>query len=77
LKQFNQTLPTTGPPEDQQLIVSHVTPFGTRMVRILLRWLLYGPAKLTCETGLGDHSSSKSDKSNPADQSDRAYVGLL
>ena len=33
LRQFNQTLPTTGPPADQQLIVSHVTPFGTRMVR--------------------------------------------
>ena len=33
LKQFAQPLPPTGPPANQQLIVSHVTPFGTRMVR--------------------------------------------
>ncbi|KEF55159.1 uncharacterized protein A1O9_08813 [Exophiala aquamarina CBS 119918] len=32
LKQFAQPLPSTGPPENQQLIVSHVTPFGARMV---------------------------------------------
>lgn len=28
LRQFNQTLPTSGPPPNQQLIVSHVTPFA-------------------------------------------------
>ena len=32
LTQFNQTLPTTGPPPKQQMIVSHITPFGTRLV---------------------------------------------
>ncbi|RMZ77021.1 hypothetical protein DV738_g4590, partial [Chaetothyriales sp. CBS 135597] len=31
LKQFAQDLPTTGPPKDQQLVVSHVTPFGARV----------------------------------------------
>ena len=34
LKQFAQPLPVTGPPPDQQLIVSHVSPFATRMVGI-------------------------------------------
>lgn len=33
LKQFAQPLPTTGPPANQQLIVSHMTPFAARMVR--------------------------------------------
>ena len=33
LKQFAQPLPETGPPADQQLVVSHVTPFAARMVR--------------------------------------------
>ncbi|KAJ9602984.1 hypothetical protein H2200_012279 [Cladophialophora chaetospira] len=32
LKQFAQPLPPTGPPADQQLIVSHTTPFAARMV---------------------------------------------
>ncbi|KPI34836.1 3-phytase A [Cyphellophora attinorum] len=31
LRQFNQSLPATGPPANQQAIVSHMTPFGTRM----------------------------------------------
>ena len=31
LRQFNQSLPAEGPPADQQAIVSHMTPFGTRM----------------------------------------------
>lgn len=35
LKQFAQPLPATGPPANQQLIVSHMTPFGARMVRRL------------------------------------------
>lgn len=33
LKQFAQPLPATGPPANQQLVVSHLTPFGARMVR--------------------------------------------
>jgi hypothetical protein len=32
LTQFAQFLPATGPPANQQLIVSHVTPFAARMV---------------------------------------------
>jgi hypothetical protein len=32
LTQFAQFLPTTGPPANQQLIVSHMEPFGARMV---------------------------------------------
>ena len=32
LTQFAQPLPETGPPADQQLIVSHLTPFGARFV---------------------------------------------
>lgn len=32
LRQFNQTLPTSGPPDNQQAIVSHMTPFGARLV---------------------------------------------
>jgi hypothetical protein len=32
LKQFAQKLPETGPPANQQPIVSHITPFGARMV---------------------------------------------
>jgi len=31
LTQFQPTLPTTGPPPDQQLIVSHLQPFGARV----------------------------------------------
>jgi hypothetical protein len=34
LKQFAQELSPTGPPANQQLIVSHTTPFGARMVCI-------------------------------------------
>ncbi|KAF9894766.1 hypothetical protein FE257_006656 [Aspergillus nanangensis] len=30
LRQFNQSLPATGPPDDQQLIVSHIVPFAGR-----------------------------------------------
>ncbi|KAJ5589862.1 hypothetical protein N7450_003834 [Penicillium hetheringtonii] len=30
LKQFSEFLPTTGPPEDRQLIVSHIVPFAGR-----------------------------------------------
>ncbi|MCJ1358238.1 MAG: hypothetical protein MMC33_008237 [Icmadophila ericetorum] len=30
-RQFSQFLPTTGPPLDQQMIVSHVVPFGARL----------------------------------------------
>jgi hypothetical protein len=30
--QFNQYLPITGPPENQQLVVSHMEPFGARLV---------------------------------------------
>jgi hypothetical protein len=30
--QFNQSLPTSGPPANQQLIVSHMEPFGANMV---------------------------------------------
>ncbi len=30
--QFNQTLPETGPPANQQMIVSHMEPFGANMV---------------------------------------------
>lgn len=32
LRQFNQSLPTSGPPDNQQAIISHMTPFATRMV---------------------------------------------
>jgi hypothetical protein len=32
LTQFNQSLPETGPPSNQQAIVSHMTPFGARML---------------------------------------------
>ena len=32
LTQFNQTLPETGPPANQQMIVSHMEPFGANMV---------------------------------------------
>ncbi|ETN43295.1 uncharacterized protein HMPREF1541_02454 [Cyphellophora europaea CBS 101466] len=32
LRQFNQSLPTSGPPQNQQATVSHMTPFGARMV---------------------------------------------
>jgi hypothetical protein len=32
LRQFAQPLPATGPPANQQLIVSHMTPFGARLV---------------------------------------------
>lgn len=32
LTQFNQFLPITGPPANQQLIVSHMEPFGARLV---------------------------------------------
>ena len=32
LRQFAQPLSPQGPPPDQQLIVSHTTPFGARMV---------------------------------------------
>ena len=37
MRQFAQPLPTTGLPENQQLIVSHVTPFGARMVWEIIR----------------------------------------
>lgn len=32
LRQFNQSLPTSGPPADQQAVVSHMTPFAARML---------------------------------------------
>ena len=32
LGQFNQSLPATGPPANQQLIVSHMEPFGANLV---------------------------------------------
>jgi len=32
LTQFNQTLSASGPPENQQLIVSHMEPFGSRLL---------------------------------------------
>jgi hypothetical protein len=32
MRQFNQSLPSSGPPSNQQAIVSHMTPFGARMV---------------------------------------------
>jgi hypothetical protein len=32
MTQFNQSLPTSGPPANQQAVVSHMTPFGARMV---------------------------------------------
>ena len=32
LTQFNQSLPTDGPPADQQMIVSHMEPFGARLI---------------------------------------------
>ena len=31
VKQFAQPLPASGPPANQQLIVSHITPFGARV----------------------------------------------
>lgn len=37
LRQFNQSLPTSGPPSNQQAIVSHMTPFGARMVWEIIR----------------------------------------
>lgn len=37
LRQFNQTLPSSGPPPNQQLIVSHMTPFGARFVIEVIR----------------------------------------
>ncbi|KAL9115209.1 MAG: hypothetical protein Q9227_001003 [Pyrenula ochraceoflavens] len=37
LKQFAQFLPTTGPPENQQMIVSHMEPFGARLNIEILR----------------------------------------
>lgn len=36
-KQFSGYLPITGPPTDQQLIVSHITPFGMRFVTEIIR----------------------------------------
>ena len=37
MKQFAQALTTSGPPDDQQLIVAYVTPFAARMVWEIIR----------------------------------------
>ncbi len=49
LKQFAQPLPPTGPPANQQLIVSHVTPFGARVWWEIIH--APGPVKATRPTG--------------------------
>lgn len=49
MTQFRETLPTTGPPSNHQAIVSHITPFGARVVWEIIT--TPQPVKATRPTG--------------------------
>lgn len=74
LKQFAQELPATGPPDDQQLIVSHTTPFGARMVRFIPKKQEF---QLTRTAGVGDHSHSSTPQGYPPNQPQCHRIRLL
>ena len=50
LTQFAQFLPTTGPPANQQMIVSHMEPFGARLDIEIIKAPHPVNAKRTCDT---------------------------
>jgi len=77
LKQFAQELPASGPPADQQLIVSHVTPFAARMVRRSREASCGLTNRLNCETGLGNHQGPQSSESGATNQRQCDNIRLL
>ncbi|KIW14294.1 hypothetical protein PV08_07076 [Exophiala spinifera] len=72
LKQFAQPLLPTGPPENQQLIVSHTTPFGARMVWEVIRAPY--PVKAKRPTSASAATSDYYDTSN---ETSTTYLHLM
>jgi len=70
LTQFNQTLPETGPPANQQMIVSHMEPFGANLVWEIIK--APQPVKAIRPTTTNASASSYYDSGNAT-----SYVHLL
>lgn len=70
LRQFAQFLPPTGPPADQQTIVSHMEPFGARLLIEIIK--APQPVKATRPAGQPSDSSEYYDVGGPT-----TYVHFL
>ncbi|KAL9620626.1 MAG: hypothetical protein Q9160_004880 [Pyrenula sp. 1 TL-2023] len=63
LKQFAQYLPPTGPPADQQMVVSHMEPFAARLVIEIIK--TPQPVKAVRPTGQPSDSTAYYDAGEP------------